>query len=343
MGEAKDTKSGVIPLLCTFERPRADQSQPEFALVFPEIRGDMEDLLRMQPGSYSWSGQLTERWLGTQCCQLAASLSAIHRIAALRIPNLPALRFFRSGRLATDVIKWLSYQETELGTLVFSNFNTEPPTLAEAPPEYLIYLNRPREHQENGLSQVSISEMSPEPDCEIRLSEREEEGKVQLEQSSVPFPAPSSFSVRCTDDDCLDDAQKAGRREIIPEKSGSRGSIRASKFQVWCLGTIWLKLITWFLLGPQGVKDHEHIFNAPAHASGFFDYVQTEDEQVHFSSFRVKPTVTNLIHNLSGHEDSTNYICRLLGLIGSRMLVVSADDRASSQEILKTLEGWENP
>lgn len=306
----------------------------------------MDDLVQIEPGGPGWSGELTERWLITQCCQLATSLSAIHRIAALKIPHLPRLRFFRSGRLATDVIKWLSCNETDLGTLVFSNFSTEPPTSAEAPPEYFIKFNRPTEQRKTGLGEGSVSQKSHEPDCVSTNNERKEKDELKLKQSSLAFSASPSSSTRYTNEDCPDNAQKvgskAGSRETVQERSTFRGSIRASKLQVWCLGAIWLKLITWFLLGPQGIKDHEQIFSPPAHTSGFVERVtQTEDGRVPLRPYRMKTVVMELIHELRGHKDTTEWIGRLLRLISSRMLVVSPAARASSWEIMHSLSTWQ--
>lgn len=341
MGEQKDTESGVIPLLCTVERPMAVPSQTEYTLVFPHIRGDMDDLVQIEPRGPSWSGQLTERWLFTQCCQLATSLSAIHRIAALKVPHLPRLRFLRSGRLATDVIKWLSRGETDLGTLVFSNFSTEPPTPAEAPPEYFINLNRPRKQRKTDIRRSSISQKSHESDCGSANIEPKEEGETELRESSIPFPASPSSTMPYTSDDRPDDAQKTGSREAIPEKAVSTGSIRASKLQVWCLGTVWLKLITWFLLGPEGIKDRQQIFNPPAHTSGFVERVIQPEDGMSLCPYRMKRVVKELIHELNHHKRSTDYIGRLLKLISSRMLVEDAGIRASSQQIVKRLQGWQ--
>ena len=340
-GEQDNTRSGIIPLLCTLERPdRAVPSKLEFSLIFPSPRGDMGDLMQFQTGRSAWSGQLTERWLATQCCQLAASLSAIHRIAALKIPKLPRLRFFRTGRLAVDVVKWLSSSETDLGTLVFSNFSTEPPTPDEAAPEYFFNLNRPKERRKGSRRDSRMSRRSYESDRWSTNDGRAEEGELEMQEYSVP--AHPSSRVRYTHEDRPREAQKVGSQGITPAKSGSKSSARTSKFQVWCLGTVWLQLVTCFLLGPQGRGEFEHIFTAQDRRSGFLETVHNiEHREDRFNLFNLNNDVRRLMHRLEGHGDSTPFIRELLRVIEFRMLEVNADSRAPSLEIMSTLEELE--
>lgn len=239
------------------------------------------------------------------------------------------------------MVKWLSSSETDPGSLVLSNFSTEPPTPAEAAPEYFINLNRRRMASKAVRRKASIFPKHP-ADSETVGNESPGADESKRRRSGVPSPAAVSSSVQYNDENHPEEARKAYNKRVTPKNTRSERLIRASKFQVWCLGTIWLQLVTWFLLGPDGTKYYGHIFNPHAHRSGFVDAVSTgTDTSDSFNSYKLKTSVRILIDRLEGHEDSTPFIRQLLWLIEFRMLEVNADLRASSWEIVNILEDME--
>lgn len=124
----------------------------------------------------------------------------------------------------------------------------------------------------------------------------------------------------------------------------------ASKFHVWCLATIWLRLITWFILGP----DTRHFskpgsifdqFSGLSSASGFFEKLNMDrptrsnrDTDNSTKSYWVKPSVVKLIKQLKRHKSCTVSIKRILTLIQRRMLVIDPAGRASTQEVMEILQ-----
>lgn len=138
VSEFKDLEPGaVLPLLCTLEHPSlADPSKRDYHLIFPLPRGYLEDLCQTDASDQKWAEQLTEQWLVSQCSRMAASLYAIHQVAALKTSDLPRLLFLRSVRLATNMIYWVSPSETQLGALVLGNLCQDPPGAYESAPEY---------------------------------------------------------------------------------------------------------------------------------------------------------------------------------------------------------------
>lgn len=337
VGEDVETKSGVIPLLCTIERPdMAAPSKAEFDLIFPCPKGDLNALMRTEPRQSAWAGQLTYTWLATQCRQLAASLSAIHRIAAIKVSNLPRFRFFRSARLANDVIKWLSSSEADLGSLVFSNFSMQPPSPAEAAPEYFIYLDGPKDHRKSTTNK-QISHTSRSKSGPVENKSQGDESDMRRPGDLVLGTPP--LPILCTSGRRPKDAEQARPQEAAPEDPRPKSSFRASKFQVWCFGTILLQLITWFLLGPSGIRDHRNIFAPPDGTSGFLEvYGPSDDGDNPSSRYTLRWDVKNLILRLQAHDDCTAFVKSVLDIILSRMLVIDAKYRASSHEISRSIQ-----
>lgn len=185
--------------------------------------------MQIQSEQPMWSGKLTEEWLAKQCRQLAYSLSVIHHVATLKPPGLPRLRFFRSGRLANDVIKWLSSSEGDPGSLAFSNFSTQPPSPADAAPEYFINLKKPKTHSK------SISRGAPVPFEHLQANRgpvsNESSRQLEFELHQVGDqvlrtpPSPS----HCAPDHSPEPTghlKETNTREYEPQRS-----IRASKFR----------------------------------------------------------------------------------------------------------------
>lgn len=338
VGEDANTKSGVIPLLCTIERPdMAAPSKAEFNFIFPCPKGDLNALMRAEPRQSAWSGQLTDKWLATQCRQLAASLSAIHRLAGIKVPNLPRLRFFRSARLANDVIKWLSSSGGDLGSLVFSNFCIQPPSPAEAAPEYFIYLDGHKEHRKSTGKHTITSRPSRSKSVPVDNESQGDESGARRSGDLVRRIA--SLPNLCTSGHRSKDAEQVEAQEAPPEDPRSRSSFHASKFQVWCFGTILLQLITWFLLGPSGIRDHRHIFVPSDGTSGFLKiYGPADNGDNPFSRYTLRWDVEHLILRLQAHDDCTAFVKSVLDIILSRMLVIDANRRASSHEIWHSIQ-----
>lgn len=356
LSQREDQAPGILPLLCTCEHPsRGDPSQNVYRLIFPLPQGDLEELCTSDPTREDWSGQLTEHWLVSQCSRMAATLSAIHEIAALKIPGLPRLHFLRSGRLSADMVYRMSSSKSQLGTLVFGNLCQDPPGPYESAPEYFIAPHKPSEpSNQDSERQTSSLPVNPAEGVSHAVfqhtSKFSSAGTLDTLNSAgtmrdlpmsleAPSPTPRHMTPENTP---MDPSIVPADKKDLPARSSR---VSASKFHVWCLATIWLRLITWFILGPEMMhsSDPPSIFDRSWEKSprnAFFEDMDTNPAETSDSnkSYRLRTVVVELIEKLQRHESCTEGIRQLLTLIRERMLVIDVSVRASSQEVKDEME-----
>lgn len=343
---------GALPLLCTIERPSPETPyEVEYYLVFPYPVGNLSDLARVDSDCFKRSGELTDRWLASQCCSMAASLWEIHRIAALKMPHIPRIRFLGSGRLASDVIYWLSSSTNQLGTLVIAGHNSSPPGMSESAPEYSFHQEKVLE---SPLHKESVFQCQPPASfscCELTYVEPRQENV----QPMVAPARPQSLKVDPLATDCSRSSRHGLRdgkpvddgTNVNPQTSlgvpGPRIPISASRFHVWCLGVVWLELITWYILGPNGTLEFEQIFaHVPTHGqiaqSGFFEEVHMDDASGCGNPYRLRHVVLEWIKRLQEDKGCSLFVGQILEFMAERMLVVDITARASSCEVMEELE-----
>lgn len=356
--EREDQEPGVLPLLCTCEHSREeDSSKSEYHLIFPSPRDNLKELCRVDPTRAEWSAQLTERWLVSQCSHMATTLSRIHHIAAIKMPHLPRFIFLRSGRLASDMVYRISSSNSQLGTLVLGNLRQDPPGLHESAPEYCIASNRPSQSANPDLETLRsyltrrsadfgaatpAQQISKVEDAERLVDAVDRDGTTQQLHASLEAPSPTPRHT--TPEDAPMDPSIASADKNFHQGRSSR--ISASKFHVWCLATIWLRLITWFILGPEAVHSSEppSIFNESSEnpsTSGFFEELQPRSVDTNDLNklYRLNPVVEKLMDKLQRHKSCTVIVKQLLTLMRERMLVIDVAGRASSQELKDRMDG----
>lgn len=359
--DSEDPEPGVLPLLCTLEHPSpADSYDTDYHLIFPLPRGDLTHLCEVDPSEQKWAEQLTERWLVSQCSRMAATLSAIHQVAALKLPGLPRFLFLRSARLAANMVYRMSPSENHLGTLVLSNLCPDPPGAHESAPEYFMSKDKWRkpatERSNNDISSITrvfgeVEEKSLDQNVSkiedlekldavdhvvtMRHSHPSLGARSRSSGHSAPEIPPEELFMRVPNKRRL---AARTRRRSQPAK------VTASKFHVWCLATIWLQLITWFILGHEGIRSSElaSLFDGSAaenSTSGFFEEVEIHpvDTDSPNKSYKLKPIVVELIDRLQRQEGCTMSIKRILNFIRDRMLVIDPAVRATTQEVMETL------
>lgn len=359
----EQNETGVLPLLCTLEHPNpGDSSKSDYYLILPLPRESLGDLTQVDPTRQNWLEQLTEQWLVSQCSRMAASLSQIHQVAALKISHLPRLLFLRSGGLAPNVIFRLSSSESQLGILVFDGLCSEPPGSFESPPEYFIALEKSSQSSLWSLWPQGLRESIGASNSEI-LEWGARKLEIKLMQYShdlieaSPLPGSESWAsnslpqlrkrVSSVDTTSTDQKTAECPWEPIDEESRERPpeKLSASKFHVWCLATVWLQLITWFCLGPEGIKFLKEAAEdvqsqGQFENSGFFERmpVTSKGKSRPDESYRIRPIITESIERLQTHKRCTASIRQLLAIIRDRMLVIDIVARASSQEVMEKLE-----
>lgn len=300
----------------------------------------------VNPSLQEWSGQLTERWLVSQCCHMAASLSNMHRVADLKMRHLPRLLFLRSGRLANDVIHWLSPSKSQLGNLVLGNLSLEPPGSHESPPEYFILSKKqlqPSTQESSGHTtssdlQPAGSHAAYKPVAqEINFDGPDKPGEAEKVLVLRDIDTPTVLSPTCI--------AQTPQNDTLSIRSISMRSIEASRFHVWCLAIVWLNLITWFVLGPQGQKDFALNSRTVLEQNWLRSDSGGKSTTHHNSPYRLNSVFAERIAFLRRQKRCTAYVRAILDLILRRMLVTDVAMRASSQHVADTLmrleRGWE--
>lgn len=347
---------GSLPLLCTIERPSPDSPFDfDYYLIFPCQAGNLSDLISNDLGFFKSSGQLTDRWLASQCYNMAASLWAIHRIAALKMPHIPQMRFLGSGRLASDVIYWLSSSEKHLGTLAIADHNSCPPGMFESAPEYYVQqedVPGSALHMEGGLLDQSSATLGLYEAAYVEPRRKIVQPRVwaPIRARSRKLDAPRRNRSRHSRHHIHDDQPVEEASDLIPQTSlgcpQQKPAIQASRFHVWCLGVVWLELITWYILGPDGVLEFKQIF-AHVHMheqtakSGFFE-AHRHDANGCKMAYRLRYVVSDWIERLQADKDCTVFVREVLGVITERMLVVDVTARASSRDVMEKIEEIKN-
>lgn len=354
VGERGGTETlGALPLLCTIERPSPDiPYEVDYFLVFPYPVGNLSELTRVDSDYFMRSGQLTDRWLASQCYSMAACLWKIHRIAALNMPHIPRMRFLGSGRLASDVIYWLSSSKNQLGTLVIADHNPSPPGMSESAPEYSFHQEKVVESPLDKDPVFQCQTRASFGCCELTCAEPRQENvqptvlepaRPQLTEVDPPLTDCSQSSRHhIRDGEPVDDRTNFNPTISIRAR-GPRPAISASRFHVWCLGVVWLELITWYILGRDGTLEFEQIFaqvhmHGQAAISAFFEEVHVHDASGYERPYRLRHVVSGWIERLQADKNCSLFVGQVLELISERMLVVDITARASSREVMEELE-----
>lgn len=248
----------------------------------------------------------------------------------------------------------LASSDDELGTLVLGNFVQDPPQPYESAPEYSIASKKASKAPIGKL--IIPTEIYRESPLELDAKVREKDSKVgDLERlDAIDRDVTTTHSVAAFD--ARSRSTTHSESEVSPNKQFEQymaqqdhrnhsATVSASKFHVWCLGTIWLRLITWFILGPDGMRFSEPdsiFYESPEtfQTSGFFEEMPNDAGYTAnpSNSHRINPVVVELIEKLQRHEDCTASVKRILTLIRRRMLVIDPTVRASSQEVMEMLE-----
>ncbi|KAI1085957.1 kinase-like protein [Rostrohypoxylon terebratum] len=108
------------------------------------------------------------------------------------------------------------------------------------------------------------------------------------------------------------------------------------KFDIWCLGCLYLELLTWLILGPQGVENFnqsrfdEHGSDTNWSTDQFFKTMKGESGG---SYAVIKKSVTEHILRLESHQESIGYVKEFLKLIRNQMLVINHERRIDSDNL----------
>lgn len=344
---------GALPLLCTIERPSPETPyEMDYYLVFPYPAGNLSDLSCVDSDHFKSSEQLTDRWLASQCYSMAASLWEIHRIAALKMPHVPRMRFLGSGRLDSDVIYWLSSSKDHLGTLVIADHNSCPPGMFESAPEYSMHQEEVLKSARHGDPILLDQTLARLGSCEITYAEpRQENSQPKLLAPTRPqlqkVDPPGSDCSRSSRHHLRDGEPIEDRTNFNSQTSlgalGPGPPIHAPRFHVWCLGVVWLELITWYILGRDGTLEFEQTFahvymHGQAAKSGFFEKLHIDDASGDGNPYRLRHVVSDWIERLQADKNCSLFAGKVLELIAERMLVVDVSARASSREVMEKME-----
>ncbi|XXH01036.1 geranylgeranyl pyrophosphate synthetase [Hypoxylon texense] len=125
-----------------------------------------------------------------------------------------------------------------------------------------------------------------------------------------------------------------------PETTDPTSNI-SRKFDIWCLGCLYLNFLTWLFAGFQGVdkfnnaRYHERMAD-PKHK---FDFFFKDVERNGRKTLVVKDSVKKHIHKLQTREDCSDFLFEFLEIIKNQMLVVDVNKRITCEELEKTLKG----
>ncbi|KAK8030940.1 hypothetical protein PG990_000674 [Apiospora arundinis] len=128
-----------------------------------------------------------------------------------------------------------------------------------------------------------------------------------------------------------------------PEAEAERSDNRMSpRYDIWCLGCLYLDMVTWLLLGSKGLKEfldnrlREKIW--PACFDTEYFWKSKKGPRGSQGPPVVKSSVKYWIRYLQGLDQCTDYLYDLLDYIEHNMLLCKPKDRKQCKEVLAKLD-----
>ncbi|PHH71448.1 hypothetical protein CDD80_5277 [Ophiocordyceps camponoti-rufipedis] len=118
---------------------------------------------------------------------------------------------------------------------------------------------------------------------------------------------------------------------------GMKTIFLSRKYDIWGLGCVFSELLSWFIRGPNGVKNYSWKRRNDKYdddrwgGDDFFRHFYNEDNLVVHAD--LKPSVIRWINELCNIVGTTNFLSDFLNYIKDRMLVVDCDQRATCDEV----------
>ncbi|KAK1454901.1 protein kinase [Colletotrichum melonis] len=171
--------------------------------------------------------------------------------------------------------------------------------------------------------------------------------KLKLTDFGLSLPTDSQST--------LQPRQIAETKSYRPPETDIGAPSLGQKWDVWCLGCLYLDFITWAVLGWSGVEAFEE---ARVEIDETDPGGSTMEEDVFFVKRRVtkrgwclggatnkivaaiKPSVTSHMQDLRDHPECSPALAGFLDYIRSKMLVIESNERDSSSEVRDFLHIW---
>ncbi|KAK1547634.1 protein kinase domain-containing protein [Colletotrichum paranaense] len=168
---------------------------------------------------------------------------------------------------------------------------------------------------------------------------------LKLTDFGLSLPANSQSTFR--------PKQIAETKSYRPPERDIEDSTVGQKWDIWCLGCLYLDFITWAIFGWSGVQEFEEA-RLEADETETGGYVIEEDvffvkERVTRRSWclgraissmvaKIKPAVISHMRDLRGHMEPGHALAELLDYIEQKMLVIDSCGRDSSSEVRDFLQ-----
>ncbi|ETS78261.1 hypothetical protein PFICI_10323 [Pestalotiopsis fici W106-1] len=113
----KRYNSNILEVLCSVEQPIQGSDRPAYTIISPCPEGDLWSLFDCESRDNGYDLE----WLGTQFCNMAKALAAVHIVSKLSNPLLPRLKYLRQDHLQHDNFLWFRRHGQSPGYLILSN------------------------------------------------------------------------------------------------------------------------------------------------------------------------------------------------------------------------------